>query len=343
MKKLIVLLALLMSVTSAAYAQTSITQYIDTATGCGGNDGTIGNPYCTCAEWEAQDTDLVSADQTLTVISTGAGTTGCTIEGWTTDATRRIVLDGPVITTTGYNEPAITIDVANVTLRNARLVRSGSDINIRIFQLTGAAGTSSIIERSSFVATGVTRDSGVACVAVGGLASSNITFRNNVIIDCPGSVTNALEMPLFPTSTYNVNNNTVVNSANKGIVMIVETTPTGSIVNLNNNLSYNNTGVDYEIIPGAATLNQLTNLSEDATSPTVAFRSKTITFVDAAAKNFRLAAGDTEALNVGTTIASFSNDFDGDTRPQGAGWDIGFDERLAGSTNRFMTLLKVGL
>jgi hypothetical protein len=46
--------------------------------------------------------------------------------------------------------------------------------------------------------------------------------------------------------------------------------------------------------------------------------------------NIHLAGGDTLAIDHGATIAGFSTDFDGDTRPQGSAWDIGADEARSG-------------
>ena len=59
--------------------------------------------------------------------------------------------------------------------------------------------------------------------------------------------------------------------------------------------------------------------------------NQTFSFVDAAMKDFHLAATDTGALTYGTDLSAdpnypFSTDIDGEARPHGASWDIGFDE-----------------
>ena len=44
------------------------------------------------------------------------------------------------------------------------------------------------------------------------------------------------------------------------------------------------------------------------------------------AANLHLLATDTVAQDHGATVGSFSNDIDGDVRPQGIAWDIGAHE-----------------
>lgn len=53
-------------------------------------------------------------------------------------------------------------------------------------------------------------------------------------------------------------------------------------------------------------------------------------FVNPAGQNFHLSSGATAAINTGITIGSVTTDFEGTTRPQGAGYDIGADEFTSG-------------
>lgn len=79
---------------------------------------------------------------------------------------------------------------------------------------------------------------------------------------------------------------------------------------LTNNISYNN-AINIHDYGGTGTPIQVTNLT---TNPS---------FVDAASGNFRLLSG-SAARDTGTSLSSvFTTDFDGATRPQGGGWDIG--------------------
>lgn len=71
------------------------------------------------------------------------------------------------------------------------------------------------------------------------------------------------------------------------------------------------------------------NLSDraDAVGSTV-YNSKTLTFVDAANGDFHLAAGDTDAIDKGTSLSgTFTVDIDGVTRS--GTWDLGADEYVA--------------
>lgn len=55
-------------------------------------------------------------------------------------------------------------------------------------------------------------------------------------------------------------------------------------------------------------------------------------FVDAAGGDFRLKSTATTAIDQGTSLSgSFTDDFEGDERPQGPAWDIGIDEWTAPS------------
>lgn len=78
---------------------------------------------------------------------------------------------------------------------------------------------------------------------------------------------------------------------------------------------------------------EVTILTQDASSPTVGLRSKTITFVDAANWDYHLAAGDTDAIGVGTDLSAdsyypFSND--GDNQSRSGAWDVGADQYSSG-------------
>ena len=81
-------------------------------------------------------------------------------------------------------------------------------------------------------------------------------------------------------------------------------------------------------------------MSEDATSPTVALRGSSNTFVNAAGDNFHLAVGD-DAIGEGTDLSAdgdfaFDDDIDGDTIVT---WDIGFDEYVAAGGQSIVPLL----
>lgn len=304
------------------------TQHVDTATGCGGNDGTIGNPYCTCVEWEAQDRNLVSEDKNLTVLFTGSASTGqCTIDGWTTDATRKITLDGLAIDSDDYSSGALIINVANVTVQDFSLAKGGAFKVPDILRINAVANTT--IQRGYlFSQSDLSNDGGgLGCIRHSGAAGTT-TFRNLIIYDC---LDHGISASFVSGETVNVENVTVVDAVDVGITIEPDSS-SGSTINLYNNLAYSNGGGDYAITAGSATYNNGTNASGDTSSPNNTYDSQTPTFVNYAGKDFHLhATSDSEFQNVGTTRGGFSDDIDGDSRPQGAGWEIGADELIEAS------------
>ena len=110
----------------------------------------------------------------------------------------------------------------------------------------------------------------------------------------------------------------------------------GGTTNLKNNISNApGAGGDY-----SGTWNTTANnISSDATSPNVAYQNKTVSFVNAAGKNFHLASSDTNARDSWSNVYNDAdvpvrNDIDGHNRPNDATGDIGADEILVVNKNR---------
>ena len=108
----------------------------------------------------------------------------------------------------------------------------------------------------------------------------------------------------------------------------------GGYVTAKNNISVNNNDADYSGTFNAASTH---NLASDTTAPefNTFYDSKTITFVSTTtdSEDFHLASVDTDAIDLGTSLSGdFTDDIDGDTRPQGSAWDMGADEYVSGVT-----------
>lgn len=93
---------------------------------------------------------------------------------------------------------------------------------------------------------------------------------------------------------------------------------------------------DRNYVVDSAFMSSTNNTSSDATRPltdTTNLISQTITFVDAANRDFGLAASDTSCIDnglsmSGDTYTPFTTDIIGTSRPQGSGWDRGAVERI---------------
>ena len=105
---------------------------------------------------------------------------------------------------------------------------------------------------------------------------------------------------------------------------------TAGSIYLKNNIAVGQSGLSYNFNSAVPALTG-NNISQDATSPNVAYRNKTVSFIDSGNKNFHIANLDTNARNQGADLSAdpnlpFNRDIDGQLRPIGGAWDIGADE-----------------
>jgi len=149
-------------------------------------------------------------------------------------------------------------------------------------------------------------------------AKSNAKISNNIIY---GGHYQGIYFQFENGGTSYVYNNTISGTISKGVYKNGGSAP----VVLKNNIA-NGNATDYSGTFDAASAN---NISQDATSPNAAFRNKTVSFVDAANKDFHLSSSDTAARKAGLNLQNdsylhFGEDIDGQGRA--GDWDIGADE-----------------
>lgn len=289
------------------------TEVISTVIPGGGGD------YNTLSAWEAgEQKNLVTADEvSVAECHTGAITDNVTISGWTTDATRFPWIRAA----TGHSHAGLATGGFRVTGNSGVVITCG----VNFVRVSGIVVITS--DNHGVFGQFASSDPTVErCVIVGNTAS-NINgvagggiIRNCIIYGFTGTNGRGI-------TGQTAENNTVIDC----------TLCIGNIeTSVKNNIA-SGSGNDYS----GTLANSATNISADATSPQVGLRNISLTYVDAANKNYHLASTDTQAIDTGTDLSgSFTTDIDGETRPAGA-WDIGADERVvaaAGSGKRFIII-----
>jgi hypothetical protein len=302
-----------------------------------------GGDYTTLAAWEAgEQKNLVSADQIAVAQIAGnwstPDTTAVTIDGWTTDATRYIRIyttpearhsgkwntEKYILSVSagwsqplGINEQYVRVD--GLQIENTE-VKTNDPRGIYSYALDTTSSNlriSNNIIRLSGTGTPGTNARGI--LAETGL---NMYIWNNIIYDGGRGI----EISWFNLAVdVVIYNNSLVDNVVAGIE--------AQLASANNFRVYNN------LVQGSTTgysINWMdstgNNISEDATSPDTALRSKVVIFADEAGDDFHLGASDSFAKNGGADLTSdaslsFNTDIDGQSRPTGTGtWDIGADE-----------------
>lgn len=284
-----------------------------------------GGDYTTLSGFESgEQRNLVTADE-ISVAECQAGlVTGdvCTINGWTTDATRRVVIR-PASGHEHGGDKTAGFRVTHATATSG-IIRPFHDVTVKGIVLLPTGNSSAV--RNNGNAPSLDVDSCIIAGDSAGGTGSGIScdtttgrFWNNFISGFDG-VSGAIGiLTAVAGNTISAYNNTI-DDCRIGIAR------TNGTLRPKNNIVQNCTSVDYS---GTLTDSE-TNISSDTTSPNAALRSISLTFVDAANGDYHLAAGDTDAIGAGTDLhadanLAFNYDIDGDTRPDGA-WDIGADQ-----------------
>lgn len=330
---------------------TTVTRVIDPDSGSGYD-------YDSLYDWEAaQQGDLTGVRDEIAVAKcrcTGgtADTTDVTIDGWTTSSTQyikiwtdpsesyrhngtwqtgnkyRLVLD--VVYDSAFRIVEQYVSVIGLQMDTVGSVQSHCiGINttattsslINIFQNiiknsggSGGGGSTGILNLEKVnanVINNIVYDFEVGIIVNYGATATTVTVFNNTVVDC--SLTGISNYSWSGLSSY-IYNNIVQGTSSDG------------------NYQGSGTGTG-------------TNISEDATSPDTAFRSKTVQFVAEASDNFHLASSDTVALGLGTNLYNnatypFQTDIDGQDRGgSGYDWDIGADEYIAAAGGSIVPVL----
>ncbi|MBS1792678.1 MAG: hypothetical protein JSS81_02420 [Acidobacteria bacterium] len=273
---------------------------------------------------------------TITSLS-GTGTTsisGIVVEGGGTIIQRNNIAGVVNASTSTYGAYGINIG-SGATVGNNIVVRnnfvSGVTGNMTgggaftttfgIFGIRVAAGTGHVIANNSVNLTGLragTATTSLLTAALGVLSTSStgMDVRNNILANnITGGTTSvanvALYLPSGGTSAMNLtlNNNSYyygTDTARAGAGQAGTTAGTNFYTTLAALKAYSST-------LSAAGTNDNASLASTGAVPF------------ASATDLHIAAGAPE-IDTGATIASVTNDFDGETRPQGAAYEIGADE-----------------
>ncbi len=356
MKKLIAILFLLLQL-----AATTRTVYVNTDAGSNG-DGSSGSPYSTLNNaLSAETKDLVSNDRVLLIYvrGTAADTTDISTNlqafaGYT-DATRylRIVGDPAQssgahaglwstskyrLTGTGDDVILLTDSTSRLDYRieNIQIANVGTGNFRRVLNIDHHPGNVYLIGNIIHSDLSGSPWSDNQCIRLNRDSSSykitSVYLINNVVYDC---VAQGVAWASAGTGEKLVMYNNTINncgtSGYQGNININCQNGSSEVVSVKNNLLQDsNSGDQYIREYTCDTLVTSNNLTGDATSPDTSYRSKTISFTDAANGDFH--TSDTDSVGQGADLSgdatyAFSTDFERQSRS--GTWDIGADEYVS--------------
>ncbi len=297
-----------------------------------GSAYTIKRAYNDFASWEsAREGDLVSGERTEVAVACDDGdfTGGLTINGSTTSAAFHMeitvasgqghagVAGAGVLFDRGNGGTAITVSDDYVAIEGLQIRRAaGADGRAAVRLDNGNNATLDGLLIYDF-------DTNNACRGVRCSTSSGSTVRNCIIYGGEGYGIHADT----GTTSLTVQNCTVYGISGTGIDR------TAGTLTVTNSISVGNSTADFN-----GTITQSYNLSSDATaagtgSLTGKYAGNQFVTITAGSEDLHLKSG-ADAINAGTDLSgSFTYDVDVDLRPAGVAWDIGADERDAGSTD----------
>ncbi|MCP4126926.1 MAG: hypothetical protein GY753_07680 [Gammaproteobacteria bacterium] len=281
-----------------------------------------GGDYTSLSAWESgEQTDLVSADEIAVAECYDDWPSGLNnsvdISGWTTDATRRIIIRTPAserhdgTPQSGFHvKPSLGYGRA-VWLRTPYVTLEGIEV-----ENTGAGGEAIGV----FYSAGIIIDSCIIKAVDQGIkrVADTTIVRNTLIYDCDEAITISES-----SRSYTCENVTIANCTQgfhgDGDQVLKNCVAYGCTTNFDGTFS------------ASSTNNASSDYSGDAPPGSNPYTSDVVSgdFEDAANDDYHLASG-SGLIDQGADLSgSFTTDVDGDTRS--GTWDIGFDE-YAGSS-----------
>ncbi len=293
--------------------------------------------------------NIVSSDEiwNIACYADAVDTQGVTINGWTTSSSNYLHIFTPYLPTqvgtsqrhTGtWTSSGYRLEVSNDTpffLYENYIYIEG--LQIRQTNMTSGYLPAISFELSATVhhaiaycilrgdpATAAPRNHGIYVTHGGGTAR----IWNNVVYDFQGPNARGIYCEDNSYTNY-VYNNTIVDCTE------------GLDSNSRTAFTFNNVaqgcGAGFPGIYSYASDYNLSDLAGDAPGAN-SKNSTTVSFVNAGADDFHLAAGDIGARDSGTDLSGdpnlpFSDDIDGDARPYNGIWDMGADEYVAAATS----------
>jgi hypothetical protein len=297
-----------------------------------------GGDYTSLSAWEAaQQGDLVAADELRQAECYGMNdSTGCTIDGSTTDATRYLRVFAaagaeaqlPYNTSgTAYrrdiNGNGLTVSDPFTRIERIQLGIGGSSSgDVLSIEVTNVRVIGCVIRSTS---SGNPR--GIAVKS--GVGSASVNIRNCFLIGNGGTSMGVNIGSSFGSTSYVYNCTSVgwgtnYNRSGSGVGLAINCLSSGGVV---------------AGFGGTWSASSSHNASTDATCPGSSARnSQTFTFVSSGTGDYRLASTDAGARDFGTDLSAdanypFSDDFDAAARS--GTWDIGADEYIAAGGTTF--------